>query len=47
MEEGEPPTTASGGNFVGGEINRNKRSVQWTAAPIEVADILPVRNGMA
>ena len=30
--------TASGGNFIRAEINRNKRSPQWGAAPIEVAD---------
>ena len=32
--------TASGGNFIGSEVNRNKRSPQWGAAPIEVADRL-------
>ena len=30
--------TASGRNLVGGEVNRNKRSVRGTVAPIEVAD---------
>ena len=35
---GEPLTTASGGNIVRGEVNRNERSVLWTVATIEVAD---------
>ena len=30
--------TASGGNFIGVILNRNKRSVRGTVAPIEVAD---------
>ena len=34
---GKPPTTSSGGNFVGGFLNRNERSVRWTVATIEVA----------
>ena len=34
---GKPPTTSSGGNLVGGFLNRNERSVQWTVATIEVA----------
>ena len=29
--------TASGGNFIGSEVNRNKQSTQWVAAPIEIA----------
>ena len=35
--------TACGGNFIGGEINRNKQSPQCGVAPIEVAErsILP------
>ncbi len=37
--EGEPLRTASGRNFVGGEVNRNKWSPQCGATPIEVADI--------
>ena len=45
----EPPPTASGGYFGGGEINRNKRSPQCGAAPIEIADerrvVAPVVNG--
>ena len=35
--EGEEPRTASGGNFIGSEVNRNKQSTQWVAAPIEIA----------
>ena len=35
---GEPLTTAGGGSFVRGEVNRNKRSPQCGVAPIEVAD---------
>ena len=38
VEVGEAPTTASGGNFVGAEVNRNKRAPQCGVAPIEVAD---------
>ena len=34
---GNPPTTSSGGNLVGGFLNRNKRSALWAVAPIEVA----------
>ena len=34
---GKPPTTSSGGNLVGGFLNRNKRSALWAVAPIEVA----------
>ena len=34
---GKPPPTSSGGNTVGGFLNRNERSVQWTVATIEVA----------
>ena len=30
--------TASGGNLIGAEVIRNKRSVQWTVAPIEDAE---------
>ena len=29
--------TASGGNLIGSEVNRNKQSTQWVAAPIEIA----------
>ena len=36
--EGEPPRTASGRNFVGGEVNRNERAPQWGVATIEVAE---------
>jgi len=36
--KGEPPTTASGGSFVGGEINRNERAPQCGVATIEIAD---------
>jgi len=35
---GEPLTTASGGSFVRGEINRNKQAPQCGVAPIEVAE---------
>ena len=35
---GEALTTASGGNFIRAEVNRNKRSPQWGAASIEIAD---------
>ena len=38
VEVGEAPTTASGGHFVGAEVNRNKRAPQCGVAPIEVAD---------
>ena len=38
VEVGEAPTTASGGNIVGAEVNRNKRAPQCGVAPIEVAD---------
>ena len=34
---GKSPRTASGGNLVGGFLNRNERSVRWTVATIEVA----------
>ena len=34
---GEEPMTASGGNLIGSEVNRNKQSTQWVAAPIEIA----------
>ena len=34
---GEPLTTASGGNLVRGEVNRNKQAPQCGVAPIEVA----------
>ena len=34
---GSSLTTASGGNFVRGELNRNERSVRWTVAKIEIA----------
>ncbi len=30
--------TASGGNFIECEFNRNKRAPQWGVAPIEVAE---------
>jgi len=32
--------TASGGNFIGVILNRNKRSVRGTVAPIEVAEMV-------
>ena len=35
---GEPLSTASGGNLERGEVNRNKRSPQCGAAPIEIAE---------
>ena len=35
---GEQLTTASGGNFVRCEVNRNERAVRGTVAKIEVAD---------
>ena len=34
---GERPMTASGGNFIGRELNRNKRAPLWGVATIEVA----------
>ena len=34
---GEPLTTATGGNLVRGEVNRNKQAPQYGVAPIEVA----------
>ena len=37
--KGEPLTTAGGGSFVRGEVNRNERSPQCGVATIEVADI--------
>jgi len=37
-QEGESLRTAGGGNIVRDEVNRNKRSVRWTVAPIEIAD---------
>ena len=36
--------TASGGNLIGSEVNRNERSVQWTVATIEVAGYLESRR---
>ena len=39
LKGGEPPATACGGNLAGGEVNRNKRSAQWAAASIEIADM--------
>ena len=30
--------TASGGNFIECEFNRNKRAPRWGVAPIEVAE---------
>ena len=38
IDGGKPPTTAGGGNLVGGFLMRNKRSVRWTVAPIEHAE---------
>ena len=35
---GLPLTTAGGGSFVRVNLMRNKRSVQWTVAPIEHAE---------
>ena len=35
--KGEPLSTASGGNFERGEVNRSKRSPRWGVAPTEVA----------
>ena len=40
----EPPMTACGGNFIGGEISRNKQSPLWGVAPIEAADNRPWRR---
>ena len=37
---GEPLTTAGGGNFVRGEVNRNEQAPQCGAATIEVAEML-------
>ena len=37
-EVGEAPTSAGGGNYVGAEVNRNKRAPQCGVAPIEVAE---------
>ena len=34
----EPPMTACGGNFIGGEISRNEQSLLWRVATIEAAD---------
>ncbi len=34
---GSSLTTAGGGYFVRGELNRNERSVRWTVAKIEIA----------
>jgi hypothetical protein len=39
LSEGEEPMTAGGGNLIGSEVNRNKRSAQWAAASIEIADM--------
>ena len=36
-DAGEPATTRSAGNLVGGEVIRNKHSPQWGDAPIEDA----------
>ena len=36
---GEPLTTAGGGSFVRGEVNRNERAARWAVATIEVAEI--------
>ncbi len=41
MRLGEPPRAASGGNSVGGEVNRSKRAPQCGAAPTEVAERNP------
>ena len=38
VNRGEAPMTASGGNLIGAEVIRNKRSVRWTVAPIEDAE---------
>ena len=35
---GEPPVTASGGSFAGGEVRRNKRAPRWGVAPIKPAE---------
>ena len=35
---GEPLMTRSAGNFISGEVVRNKRSAQWAVAPIENAE---------
>ena len=42
--EGEPLSTAGGGNLERGEVNRNKQSPQCGVAQIEVADIATERN---
>ena len=36
--QGEPPATAGGGCFAGGEVNRSKRAPQCGVAPTEVAE---------
>ena len=41
MRLGEPPRAVSGGNSVGGEVNRSKRAPQCGAAPTEVAERNP------
>ena len=38
MRLGEPPRAASGGNSVGGEVNRSKRAPQCGVASTEVAE---------
>ena len=38
MRLGEPSRAASGGNSVGGEVNRSKRAAQWAVALTEVAE---------
>ena len=38
IDEGKPPTTAGGGNLVGGFLMRNKRSARLAVASIEHAD---------
>ena len=44
---GEPPTTASGGNIVGGEVTGNEQSPQWGAATIDGAGATPTKAAIA
>ena len=41
---GEEPMTAGGGNLIGSEVIRNKRSAPWAVAPIEDADRRLMKN---
>ena len=39
LHEGEPLSTACGGNFERGKVNQSKRAAQWAVAPTEVAGV--------